>query len=191
VYNYYGSREVNNLAAECPRQEGLHMFASGRLVEVVDDRGNWVAPGEIGQLAVTDLTNLSFPFIRYLNGDTGIKNEQVCSCGRGYPLLSGITGRTFEILTFGGKYLHGHFFAHLFLGYKDVRQFQVIQESGTLLVIKIVAPNKDINLKPILDRIQAQVGPEVKIEVTFVDNIPPLKSGKYRYTINKTVYRES
>jgi phenylacetate-CoA ligase len=111
-----------------------------------------------------------------------------CSCGRGYPLIETVTGRTFEILTFGGRFLHGHFFAHLFLGYKDVRKFQIVQESDKLLVIKIVAPHRDIDLKPILERIQEQVGPEVNIEVAFVDDIPPLKSGKYRYTINKTQF---
>lgn len=187
VYNYYGSREVNHLAAECPKREGLHVFASGRIIELVDDSGKHVPPGEIGQIAVTDFTNFCFPFIRYLNGDSAIAKAEQCSCGRGYPLLKNVTGRTFEILTFGGKYLHGHFFAHLFLGYRDVKKFQIVQESDNLLVIKLVAPNKDINLEPILQRIQKQVGPEIKIEVNFVDHIPPLKSGKHRYTINKTV----
>ena len=37
VYNFYGSREINNLAAECPSGEGLHVNALGRYIEIVDE----------------------------------------------------------------------------------------------------------------------------------------------------------
>ncbi len=74
VYNFYGSREVNNLATECSAHEGLHVFSSGRIVEIVDDSGKPVPDGTLGQIAVTDLTNFSFPFIRYLNGDMAVKS---------------------------------------------------------------------------------------------------------------------
>ncbi len=185
VYNFYGSREVNNLAAECPAREGMHLFASGRIVEVIDESGKWVAPGEMGYLAVTDLTNHSYPIIRYLIGDMGIREDKQCSCGRGYPMIKNITGRTFEIMNFNGKFIHGHFFANQFLGHPDVKQFQIIQETLNLLVIKIVASNRELDLEPILNRIRDNVGEGVTIDVKIVDEIPPLSSGKYRYTINK------
>ncbi|NJN63806.1 MAG: hypothetical protein HC882_02275 [Acidobacteria bacterium] len=39
VYDFYGSREVNNLAAECEQRSGLHVLAWGRIVELVDRAG--------------------------------------------------------------------------------------------------------------------------------------------------------
>jgi len=187
VYNFYGSREINNIAAECDKREGLHIFAPGRIVEIIDKDGIPVKPGEEGNLAVTDLTNISYPMIRYLIGDMGILKDKPCSCGRGFPLLENITGRTFEIMNFNGKHIHGHFFASQFLGHPEVKQFQVIQETDTLLIIKIVSLNREIDLNPIMQTIRENVGDGVEIKLEFVDDIPPLSSGKFRYTINKTV----
>lgn len=186
VYNFYGSREVNNLSAQCPRREGMHVFASGRIIEVVDENGRQKKPGELGYLAVTDLTNISFPVIRYMIGDMGMYKSEPCSCGRGYPLMSEVTGRTFEIMHFGEKYIHGHFFANLFLGHPEVKQFQIVQETNDLLIIKIVSPNRDLDIEPIMQKIRANVGSDVTVKLKFVEEIPPLSSGKYRYTINKT-----
>lgn len=187
VYNFYGSREVNNIAAECSAHEGLHVFASGRIIEVVDEKGNPLPSGEIGYMAVTDLTNFSFPFIRYLNGDMASMRKERCSCGRSYPLLENVAGREYDILTFGGKYIHGQFFPNLFYQQPDVKQFQVIQEADDHLVIKVVAPNQELDIRSLLKKVRQKVGEEVKIDVTFVDKIPVLKSGKYRFTINNSI----
>ncbi len=187
VYNFYGSREVNNLAAECPAHEGLHVSASGRIIEVVDKNGLALPDGEMGYLAVTDLTNYTFPFIRYLIGDMGIRKTEPCSCGRGYPLLEKITGRSSDILTFGGKFIHGEYFTHLFYGQPGVKQFQVIQETEKNLLIKIVSSGSYFDPEQIVTTIQEKLGPKVEIKIDFMDTIAPLKSGKYRFTINKTV----
>ncbi len=186
VSNFYGSREVNNLAAECPQHEGLHIFSSGRIVEVVDEDGRQLPAGENGYLAVTDLTNMSFPFIRYRIGDMGIRRDVTCSCGRGYPLLANLTGRSSDIITIGGKYIHGEYFTHLFYGRPEVRQFQVVQESDKKLVVKIVAEDKNMDTSEIEQKIREKIGGDAFLEMEFVDNIPPLKSGKYRFTVNET-----
>ncbi|MDF1544726.1 MAG: hypothetical protein P1R58_06445 [bacterium] len=184
VYNFYGSREINNLAAECAAHEGMHVMASGRIIEVVDDNGQPVPDGEQGNLAVTDLTNLSFPFIRYLTGDMGTLKSESCSCGISYPLLAGLAGRSSDIISFNGLHIHGEYFTHLFYAQPLVKQFQVIQEEADLLVIKIVLRSGELDTQPLLNQITEKVGPSVRIEIEFVDSIPPLKSGKFRFTIN-------
>jgi phenylacetate-coenzyme A ligase PaaK-like adenylate-forming protein len=45
------------------------LFDDDYLIEVLDDRGNHVAPGERGQIAVTSFATDAFPLIRYLIGD--------------------------------------------------------------------------------------------------------------------------
>jgi phenylacetate-CoA ligase len=187
VYNFYGSREVNNLAAECSSHEGLHVSASGRIIEVVDQNGKILPDGEMGYLAVTDLTNYTFPFVRYLIGDMGIKKTEPCSCGRGYPLLEKLTGRSSDILVFGDKMVHGEYFTHLFYGEPGVRQFQVVQETSTDLLVRIVPSGSYFEPAKIKKTIGDKLGPEVAIKIDFVDRIAPLKSGKYRFTVNKTI----
>jgi len=187
VFNFYGSREVNNIAAECSAHEGMHVFSSGRIVEIVDENGKPLPIGEIGYIAITDLTNFTFPFIRYINGDMASWNDKPCSCGRAYPLLKGIAGRVFDILSFNGKFIHGHFFSNLIYQNSKVKQFQVIQESESLLVIKIVALNNDVNILELKEKMWHQIGRNIEIDIQFVEKIKPLKSGKYRFTINNSM----
>jgi len=184
LYNFYGSREVSHLAAECERHDGLHIFSSGRIVEVVDENGKPLPPGETGYLAVTDLTNLDFPFIRYLNGDMGSVREGTCACGRGYHLLDNLAGRSSDIICLNGKYIHGEFFTHLFYGRPEVKQFQAVQESEDRLVIKVVARDSSFDSEGVLRPIRKMVGDRTDVSIELVDDIPPARSGKYRFTVN-------
>jgi phenylacetate-CoA ligase len=185
VYNFYGSREVNNIAAECPTHEGLHVFASTRIVEIVNDNGTPVADGTPGNIAVTDLTNYAFPFIRYVTGDMAVKKSSPCSCRRGYPLLERIQGRSSDMIVINGKYIHGEFFTHLFYGKPEIAQFQLIQEDERHLKLLVVSREKQARLDDILAAIHRKVGDEVSIAVEFTDNIPPAPSGKYRFTVSR------
>jgi len=185
VYNFYGSREVNNLAAECSAHEGLHQFASGRIMEIVDEIGSPVRDGELGQIAVTDLTNFTFPFIRYLNGDVAIRRDRACSCGRGYPMVERICGRTTDMIVVDGKYIHGEFFTHLFYKRPDIRQFQVVQEREKSLKIIVAPRDAAVNIDDIIARIREKVGHTVDIETLFTDHIDATATGKYRFTISK------
>ncbi len=187
VYNFYGSREINNLAAECPAHKGLHIFASGRIVEIVDDNGQPVPDGTVGNIVVTDLTNYSFPFIRYKIGDLAVKmpsDSVPCSCGRTYPRLERIEGRSTDIIVINGQYIHGEYFTHLFYGKPEIKQFQVVQETADSLLIRVVSTDENPNLDDIIKSIKTKAGSNISVTVVFVDEIPPLPSGKHRFTIS-------
>jgi phenylacetate-CoA ligase len=85
VFETYGSREVMLMAAECPAHAGLHVSMETLVVEVVvrDPAGGDrpARPGEVGEVVITDLTNLAMPFIRYANGDLAVPAEPgTCPC---------------------------------------------------------------------------------------------------------------
>lgn len=185
VFNFYGSREVNNLAAECGAHEGLHIFSSGRILEIVDDLGRPVPDGVSGHVVVTDLTNFTFPFIRYLNGDVAVRKTRNCPCGRGYPLLERIQGRVTDMIVINGSFIHGEYFTHLFYKRPDIKQFQVVQEDEKTIRIKVVCQNQQPCLDDILNVIRQKVGDGINIELEFTDNIATTGSGKYRFTISK------
>ena len=94
VTNRYGSRELGDIAGQCSAVQGLHVFPWANYVEVVDDAGRPVGPGEEGELAVTSLINRAMPLIRYRIGDRGIlaRPGEGCSCGRPGQVLERITG---------------------------------------------------------------------------------------------------
>ncbi len=184
VFDFYGSREVNHIAAECPTHEGMHIFASGRIVEIVDEEGRPLPSGEVGNIAVTDLTNLGFPFIRYLNGDMAAMSTTVCSCGRTYPMLEKIVGRSSDLITVNGKTIHGEYFTHLFYGHPEVTQFQLIQETADRLKLLVITRAGNADLEYFRRSILEKTGPGVNVEVIRTSCIEPTPAGKHRFTIS-------
>jgi phenylacetate-CoA ligase len=184
VYDFYGSREVNNIAAECSLHRGRHVFASTRLVEIVDDAGRLVEPGTSGNIAVTDLTNLYFPLIRYLNGDLASMAGTPCPCGRAYPLLDKIHGRSSDMIVVGANCIHGEYFTHLFYGRPEIAQFQLVQESERSFRLYLVPKEDRIDLEFFRGALTAKLGADVAVEIITTDRIAPGASGKHRFTIS-------
>ncbi|MHA1879312.1 MAG: phenylacetate--CoA ligase family protein, partial [Candidatus Heimdallarchaeota archaeon] len=84
IYDFYGSREITNIAVECPAHQGLHIFSTIRYVEILNSDGEQLVD-KPGKIIVTDLVNYSMPFIRYEIGDVGIISDKECECGRPFP----------------------------------------------------------------------------------------------------------
>jgi phenylacetate-CoA ligase len=188
VYDLYGSREVNNLAAECPAHMGLHVNVLTRYIELVDDAGRPVRAGVPGRVLITDLVNYSMPFIRYENEDVACWSTAPCRCGRPFPLLAKVLGRKSDfIVTPGGKFIHGEFFTHLFYDMPQVIKFQLVQESLTdVRLCVILQPEADSSiLEPLRERLGTALGGGVRCRIERVREIEPLPSGKHRFTVSR------
>ncbi|HEX3765734.1 MAG TPA: hypothetical protein VHW23_43860, partial [Kofleriaceae bacterium] len=76
AFETYGCREVMMIAAECEQHDGMHTAMENLIVEVlVREPGGAIRaarPGEVGEVAITDLHNLACPMIRYVTGDLAI-----------------------------------------------------------------------------------------------------------------------
>ena len=189
VYDGYGLNDGGVSAYECSEHAGLHIDAERSIMEVVDDEAHQMNHG-IGQILATSLYNYAMPFIRYDTGDNGHIIEDVCNCGRGYPLLKEIAGRTTDILfTPEGKNVHGWFFLYIFWDYgKGIKEYQVVQETLKRIAIKIV-PEEGFDESQ-LDRIREVVSkrsPGWDIEFEYVDMIERSRAGKYKFIINNII----
>ena len=187
VYNFYGSREINNLAAECPAHEGLHVNSLARYIEVVDDVGDPLPPGAPGRLLLTDLTNYFQPFLRYEIEDIGSWKAKPCSCGRPFPLLESVWGRASDfIVTPDGRSIHSVFFTHLFYDMPEVTLFQVNQKSlediRVLLVLR--SEIREYPSELLKRRLDQAFGPKVNYQVAIVPSIERPPSGKHRFTVS-------
>lgn len=185
VFNRYGTREFSTLVHECEEHSELHVNAENLFVEVVKDNEH-AAPGESGEIIVTDLHNYCMPFIRYRIEDIGVASDESCSCNRGLPLLERVEGRVHDILIGEeGRFIPGEFFPHLFKDSRGIRQFQVIQERKDELLIRIV--KTDYYQKEEMDKALAVVkqyfGENMVVRLESVEEIPLTKSGKFQYTI--------
>ncbi len=187
VFEQYGSRETPVIACECENHRGMHLFSDIRLVEIIRN-GAPAPPGEEGSIVITDLTNYTMPFIRYEIGDIGVISDRLCPCGRSFPLLEEVKGRTMDIFTTPrGEYVYGGYFNHFFFGASGVAAFQVRQKSLDRVEVSI-EPAEDFEpdtMTPILNKMRETLGSEVQIEWKTVDEIPAGPSGKRHFTISE------
>ncbi len=188
VFDKYGSREFSGIAHECEAHSGHHVNAESYIVEIVRD-GRPAAPGETGEVLVTDLTNTAVPLIRYKLGDLATATDAVCPCGRGLPLIGEIQGRAQAIIIgTNGCFLPGTFFAHLLKDYGHIlKQFQVVQEQLGAIDFNIVRGPRfsETELEKILVLFRQHLGAEMEITVHEVESIALVRTGKHRHSVSK------
>ena len=63
------------------------------MVEILDDAGHAVGPGEMGRTVVTTLENQLMPLVRYEIGDYMVASRSPCRCGRTLPTFERVIGR--------------------------------------------------------------------------------------------------
>ena len=98
LIDLYGSKRSGPIASQCLVRDGLHVMADLRLVEILDETGRPAPPGMPGRVVITDFTNYTMPFIRYIIGDLARwKPEAPCTCGRTLPRLEAVEGRSTDI----------------------------------------------------------------------------------------------
>lgn len=69
IYNHYGSMEFSGFAiAQKSSDEYMKIFDEGLYIEIMKDDGTTSSVGR-GAIVITDLENISVPFIRYRLGD--------------------------------------------------------------------------------------------------------------------------
>ena len=186
VANGYGGRDAGFIAHECPAG-GMHITAEDIIVEIVDEQGMPLPFGSSGEVVVTHLATGDFPFIRYRTGDVAILSDQVCSCGRGLPLIQEIQGRTTDfIVASDGTLMHGLALIYVVRDLPGVQQFKIIQENlyATRILLVTDATFKDTLITTIKSDVMRRLGADVKVDVEIVAHIAKEASGKYRYVIS-------
>lgn len=196
-YDQYGCQELEMLAWQCPERNGYHIDADTVILEFLDDEGEPVAPGERGDVVGTSLFNYAMPLIRLALDDVGVLSEQTeCPCGRTFPLMKVVEGRKDSVLVLPG----GRFLSPLAMGdsmiffkyFGHIHQYRVIQKKIDFL--KILVKKKDCGVEDsvmeaeLLKHMRRTLrvdDSEVSIEVEFVDEIPPDKSGKLRKVVSE------
>ena len=186
VANGYGGRDAGFIAHECPAG-GMHLTAEDIVIEIVDPAGRVLPAGEAGEIVVTHLATGEFPFIRYRTGDVGVLDERRCECGRGLPLLKEIQGRATDfVVAADGTVMHGLAVIYVLRDLPGIAAFKIVQESRERTRVLVVpgAGFGPTQMQAIEQGLKARLGGSVDICVETVDEIPPEKSGKFRYVVS-------
>ena len=176
----YSSEEAGFIATECPDLPHYHVCSEMTLVELVDDAGLPVAPGQPGRVIVTTLYNYATPFIRYDIGDVAIADPSPCRCGRTLPLLSQVLGRTRHAFVFrDGKRVWPRVWnATAMQAFVPCREFQVVQVDFEKIEFRYVADHGPVDLDGLRTYARENMHPSVEIELVAVDRIARGPGGK-------------
>lgn len=181
-YDHYRSAEIPWMAGECQEQDGLHILEPLRTVEIV---GNDDRPASVGQTIASDLTNRVFPLIRYRLGDQSSVIEEACRCGRPFPRIRSVVGRTSDNLKLpSGVVIAAEGLTQLCEEHiESVRQFQIHQKSDKSVDVRLVLrPGAESQrvVQAISDKLDGLLKHEVPIQVDLVDSIAHV-GGKISY----------
>ncbi len=188
VFDTYGCAEGVQIAAQC-EYGNYHLHALDAVVELLDEDGNPVKPGEIGNIVITRLHPGPMPLIRYVIGDLGVpSSQQGCQCGKGFPILESIKGRDADVITTpSGNRLIVHFFTGILEHYEEIDTFQVIQTDPNSILLRI-KQRKDLTesvIRKIKTSLAERGASDLAIHVEIVDTIPIPQTGKHRFVINE------
>ena len=186
VANGYGGRDAGFIAHECP-SGSMHLSAEDIIVELADREGNAVPIGTPGEVVVTHLATRGFPFLRYRTGDVAVLDDRPCACGRGLPVLREIQGRATDfVVAQDGTAMHGLALIYVVRDLPGIQAFKIIQETvDRTRVLLQPAPDFDPQCVGIIQTgLRARLGAEVRVVVDLLAELPPDRSGKFRYVVS-------
>ncbi len=105
LYDIYGLTEIYGpgIGINCPGETGMHIFDDYLYTEIIDPKTGEVLPdGEEGEIVITTLVKEGAPLIRFRTHDLSKIIPGECHCGRKYPRLDTIKGRSDDMFKVHG-----------------------------------------------------------------------------------------
>lgn len=186
VFDQYGSAEMVGFINQC-ENGSYHINPEYGIVEIIKTDGEPAKDGELGELVCTGFVNSAMPLIRYKTGDSAIACERMCSCGRAYPVVKSILGRTDDVIvTRDGRFIGR--LDPVFKGLSSgIKEAQIIQEDYDCIVVKVVANENfcanDENL--LAEELKRRIGPTISVSIIRVNEIPRSRAGKFRSVLSR------
>lgn len=105
LYDIYGLTEIYGpgIGINCENEAGIHYWDDYIYIEIIDPKTGEVLPdGEEGEIVITTLVKEGAPLIRFRTHDMSRIIPEPCSCGRSYPRIDIIKGRSDDMFKVHG-----------------------------------------------------------------------------------------
>lgn len=182
-FDSWSGLEACGLVSEC-EHGSLHISPDLGLIELLDEAGNPVKSGEVGEVVCTGFVNFDQPLIRYRIGDLMRLGDRACSCGRAMPVIKEIIGRV-EDTVVGKDGREMVRFHGIFINLPNLIEAQIIQHTLDAFEIKIVTNGKWTSDEALVikNRMTSQLG-DVDVKIHEVATILRNPSGKFPAVIS-------
>ena len=180
IINLYASKEVYNIAHQCPRGHHYHINSEIILVEVIDDQGAPCPPGVRGRIIVTPFFNTSQPLIRYELGDE-VTLGPACSCGCKLPVLAKVDGRTTHLFRLpGGRKIAPSIPPH-FRSLIAATSWQMAQTGPNMFEVRYLSDGsgKTRDFATFTHEVRKRIDPHAEVIYQHIETLPLTPSGKF------------
>jgi len=183
VYDFYGSAERVCYIFTCEKGH-YHVQPEYGYTEFIPVESG----SNVCHVISTGFWNYAMPFIRYDLGDIVIRSDHECGCGRKFPCIERIDGRSGDIIrTASGREFGSAILTHLLYGTNNIIESQINQDKIDHIRIDYV-PNKQfcendmVCFKNLIEKHLPTH--EIKVEFNRVYKIERTISGKLRPVIS-------
>ncbi len=195
----YTSIEAPNLAFMCEQREGFHLNVDVVHVRLVGADGSTVPNGERGELVISSLLNRATVLLNYRQADVGVLSAERCPCGRTLPLLSGLEGRTQDLIYLpDGQFLYSAQISKVFhlasLPGQVVLQHQLIQHDFDHFELRLATADRaafDRVAPGCVAELRKLLGASATIEACYYpERLPSGPGGKVRMVQSHVSYEQ-
>jgi phenylacetate-CoA ligase len=187
LFSTYGLTEIATAFCECRYGLGGHFHPELIYIEALDDEGNTVPDGEIGELTATTIGVEAMPVLRFRTGDYSFINRTRCDCGLETWRVGPILGRKKQMLKLKGTTVYPMAVQQVLESIEHITGYVMTARSNELLSdeleILISVKNSFVgDIKDIVSKYcQAQLKVTPHVRVVDLKKIEELQnSGKNR-----------
>lgn len=185
VLSRYSSEEIGIIAQQTLKSPNDFVLNhASYVIELLSfDSDKPVKPGDFGRIVVTDLFNYAMPIIRYDTGDIAKMGLSI----DGIMRFDQIEGRKMDLIYDSSGNIISSFvvYTKFYKYYHLLKQYQFIQQDEKAYEVKLNLHHGEFNFEEDLIRdIKSDFGADATVKITYVDEIPPLSSGKRRKVVN-------
>jgi len=180
VFDLYGLFERVAAIANCEYGR-YHVLTDYSYVEFIDS-----GDGR-HEVVGTNFNNIYYPLIRYKTGDyVVLSKEKVCPCGRMYPLIEGICGRSTDyLLAQSGQQIGAALLSFVPKGVDGLLECQFLQKDfGSVKVLVVVNELfNGVQEFKLTANLKRCLGQNMNVVIEIVSQLIRTKSGKVRHIV--------
>lgn len=188
IFDSYGMTELCGLIQQCEAGE-MHFAPEYGYLEILDDQGEPVAPGEEGHFVWTGFLNPAMPLIRYRVGDRGRwQTGGACACGRAFPRVTPTITRESDLLRApDGRLFSARALNQLLKRTTALRFCQFVHDRADRVVVRAVASSTQASADVMLVRAQLQqlLGKSANVTAELSEAPISRKGGKIPLIVNQ------
>jgi len=158
----------------------MHYWNDFMYFEIIDPKTGEVLPdGEFGELVITTLRKAAAPLIRYRTHDLTRIIPHRCSCGREYPMIDRISGRTDDMIKVKGVNIYPGQIEEVLNCVNGLSsEYQVIieridgKDRMTLKVETIQDADRQKVMKEVLQMFKSKIGIRIFCDCVNIGELP-------------------